>query len=240
MIPAFNACTESPEPGIRTSRTVSAIPITSTSLCPAPTVSSSDELLAGGVEQERSLQRRLGEAAEMAARPHRADEDARVEEVVGEPDPVAQERALGERARRIDRDDADGLLRLAHVPDDRADQRRLADPGRAGDADDVGGARLRVELADELVRERVAVLDEADRTRERPPVAAPDPAGELLERPGLARGQTPGSPRAASERARRASSPATRYAAAAPPHTQRAPNASVSAPAATIPTPSSA
>ena len=32
MIPAFSACTESPEPGISTSTTVSAIPITSTSL----------------------------------------------------------------------------------------------------------------------------------------------------------------------------------------------------------------
>ena len=39
MMPAFSACTESPEPGISTSRTVSATPITSTSLCPAPTVS---------------------------------------------------------------------------------------------------------------------------------------------------------------------------------------------------------
>ena len=39
MIPAFSACTESPEPGMSTSRTVSAIPVTSTSLCPAPTVS---------------------------------------------------------------------------------------------------------------------------------------------------------------------------------------------------------
>ena len=115
MIPAFNACTESPEPGISTSRTVSAIPITSTSLCPAPTVSSSDELLAGGVQQERGLQRRLGEAAEMAARPHRADEDTRVEEVVGEPDPVAEERALGERARRVDRDHADGPICAART-----------------------------------------------------------------------------------------------------------------------------
>jgi hypothetical protein len=39
MIPAFKAWTESPEPGMRTRTTVSAIPITSTSLWPAPTVS---------------------------------------------------------------------------------------------------------------------------------------------------------------------------------------------------------
>ena len=65
-----------------------------------------DDVLAGRVEQEHRLQRRLREPAEMAARPHRADEDAGVEEVVGEPDPVAEQRALRERARRIDRDDA--------------------------------------------------------------------------------------------------------------------------------------
>ena len=39
MIPAFSACTESPEPGMRTRSTASAIPVTSTSLWPAPTVS---------------------------------------------------------------------------------------------------------------------------------------------------------------------------------------------------------
>ena len=39
MIPALSAWIESPEPGMSTRRTVSAIVITSTSLWPAPTVS---------------------------------------------------------------------------------------------------------------------------------------------------------------------------------------------------------
>ena len=39
MIPAFSAWIESPEPGMSTSSTVSAMPITSTSLWPVPTVS---------------------------------------------------------------------------------------------------------------------------------------------------------------------------------------------------------
>ena len=39
MIPAFSAWIESPEPGISTSSTVSATPITSISLWPVPTVS---------------------------------------------------------------------------------------------------------------------------------------------------------------------------------------------------------
>ena len=71
-----------------------------------------DDVLSGRVEHEQRLQRRLREAAEMAARAHRADEDAGVEEVVGEPDPVAEQRAVRERARRVDGDDADGLLLL--------------------------------------------------------------------------------------------------------------------------------
>jgi hypothetical protein len=145
-----------------------------------------DEVLAGRVEQERRLQGRLGEAAEMAARPHRADEDARVEEVIGEADSVAEERTLRERARGVDGDDADCRLGLAHVADERADQRRLAHAGRPGQPDHVGRPGARIELADELVRERVAILDERDRTRERAPVAAPDAVGERVGRPTLA------------------------------------------------------
>ena len=167
MIPAFNACTESPEPGISTSSTVSAIPITSTSLCPAPTVSSRIELLAGGIEEERRLQRRLGEPAEMAARAHRPDEHARIEEVVGKPirSPSSAPRVKG----------LDGSteitptvsLLLAHLTDQRRDQGRLPHARRARDADHEGCARLRIQLLDELVRERVAVLDQRDRARER-------------------------------------------------------------------------
>ena len=49
----------------------------------------------------------------MSAGAHRADEDLGVEEVIGEPDPVAEKRTLGERARGIDRDHADLQLELA-------------------------------------------------------------------------------------------------------------------------------
>src|SRR3954470_5423947 len=56
-----------------------------------------EDVLARGVEDEHGLERRLGEAAEVASRPHRADEDAGIEEVVAEPDPVAEEGALRER-----------------------------------------------------------------------------------------------------------------------------------------------
>ncbi len=85
----------------------------------------------GRVEHEQRLERRLGEAAEVAPRAHRADEDAGIEEVVGQADPVAEQRALGERAGRIDGDDPDRLVLRADVADERAIRRRLADTRRA-------------------------------------------------------------------------------------------------------------
>src|SRR4029077_7925763 len=76
------------------------------------------------------------------------------------------------------------LALLAQVWDQRGDQARLADAGRPGDADRVRAPRLRIELANELCRERVGVLDERDRPRERPAVAGPDAVDETLARPG--------------------------------------------------------
>ena len=99
MIPAFSACTESPEPGIRTSTTSSATLITSTSLCPAPTVSRKTTSVPAASRSKQGLQRGLGQPAEMPTGSHRADEDARVEKVLGEPDPVAEQRSVRERAR---------------------------------------------------------------------------------------------------------------------------------------------
>src|SRR4029079_6642100 len=102
-----------------------------------------DDVLAGRVEHEQSLQCRLGEPAEMASRPQRPDEELGIEEVVAEPDPVAEQRTMRERARGIDRDYADGDIALSHEPDQRRDEARLPDAGRAGDADRAGGAGLR-------------------------------------------------------------------------------------------------
>ena len=108
MIPALSACTESPEPGIRTRSTTSAIADHLDLALARPDGLEEHDVLPGGVDEEQRLEGRLGEPAEMPARAHRADVHAGVEEVVGEPDPVAEQRAAGERARRVDRDDADG------------------------------------------------------------------------------------------------------------------------------------
>ena len=142
-----------------------------------------DHVLAGCVEDQHGLEGRLGDAAQMAAGSHRADEDARIEEVIGQPDPVAEKRPLRERARGVDRDDASRSFEAAHVAEERADQARLADSGRAGDPDRVGASGLGVQVADEVVGERVGALDQRDRPGERPPIAGPDTCGERLARP---------------------------------------------------------
>ena len=143
MIPAFNACTASPEPGMRTSRTVSAIPITSTSLCPAPTVSRKTTSLPAASSTSSAC-------SVASARPPRWP---RV--------PIERMKTSGSRKWSlsrirspssapcvngldgIDRDDADRHVALADVPDQRRDEARLADAGRPGDADRVRGAGLR-------------------------------------------------------------------------------------------------
>ena len=62
-------------------------------------------------------------------------------------------------------------------------RRRLADAGRPGQPDGEGVAGLRIDVADHLVGERVAVLDEGDRTRERAAVARQHGLDEALARP---------------------------------------------------------
>ena len=62
---------------------------------------------AEGVEQPDDVARRARQAAVAAARGEAADEDARVEEVRLHADAVAEHGAARERARRVDRDDAD-------------------------------------------------------------------------------------------------------------------------------------
>ena len=136
-----------------------------------------DVLAAGGVHEQRGLQRRLAEPAERAAVGHRADEDAGIEEVLGEADAVAEQRAVRERRRRVDREDRDGAVRGAPVLDDRADERRLAGARRAREADDGGVAGVRIDLADELPAGGVVVLDERDRAGERAPVAVEQALG---------------------------------------------------------------
>ena len=146
-----------------------------------------DVVAAGRVHEQRGLQRRLAQPAERAAVGHAADEDAGVEEVLGQADAVAEQRALRERGARVDGEDGDAAVGGAAPGDERADERRLARAGRAGDADDGGVAGLRIDLADELPAARIVVLDERDPARERAAVAAEESLreGALLRHPRI-------------------------------------------------------
>ena len=137
-----------------------------------------DVVLARGVHQQGRLQGRLGEPAQRAPGRHRADEDARVEEVVGEADAVAEDGTVSERARGIDREHPHLAVGLAELRANRPDQGALADAGRPREADDSRLTGAREELRHQPVALGVVVLDQADRARQRPLVPADEALGE--------------------------------------------------------------
>src|SRR6185295_11697036 len=130
----------------------------------------------------------------MPARSHRADEDLGVQEVVGQPDAVTEERALGEGARGVHGDDADRRVLGAHVANERTDEARLPDSGRPGDADPVRITGARIELADELVRERIRALDQRDGTGESAALAGADALDERFESPAAGQSRAGSGP----------------------------------------------
>ena len=69
-----------------------------------------------GVEQADRLRSGEGETSEVATRRHRTDEHARVGGVVLHPHPVAEDRAAGERRRRVDREHRRLEIEAAQVP----------------------------------------------------------------------------------------------------------------------------
>ncbi len=95
-MPALAACTSSPSPGGHTTIVVSASVATSTSDCPAPTVSTIT--VSNPAASSRSTTRRTGlrEAAHLPARRKRADEHAAIGAELAHPDAVAQHRATGD------------------------------------------------------------------------------------------------------------------------------------------------
>jgi hypothetical protein len=93
------------------------------------------------------------------------------EEVLARADAVAEQRALCERRRGVDRQHADRAVPRALELRQRAEQRRLANAGRSREPDDHRLPGARVDLADELPPVRVVVLDQRDAARERALVA---------------------------------------------------------------------
>ena len=131
-----------------------------------------DAVEAERVEHVAHLARRRGEPAERAARRHRADEHARIERDALHADAVAEQRAAGERRRRIDRDDADRQALRAILASDQRGDRALARARRTGDADAARAAELRVQRSEQLIEAGAMVLDDADRAGEGEPFPA--------------------------------------------------------------------
>ena len=91
------ACTSSPISGACTTRVVSAMAATSTSLWPVPTVSRKTSGKPHGVEDGGGRHRRRRQTADVAAGRHGSDEDVRVAGVLLHPHPIAEDRAAGDR-----------------------------------------------------------------------------------------------------------------------------------------------
>ena len=137
-----------------------------------------DAVEAAGVERVDGGARRPRQAAELAARRERADEDVRMRRVRAHADAVAEDRAAADRARRVDRDHGDRVALGEPGAEQRVDQRRLAAAGNAGDADDPGAAGALAPARRGLARAGPVVVDQRQQARERAPVARDRPVGE--------------------------------------------------------------
>ena len=173
MIPAFNACTESPEPGFSTSRRCRRSRSPRPRSAPRrPSRERRDP--SGRVEQERAWS---VASASPPRWPRVPIERMKTpgsrkwsESLIRSPRSAPCVNGLdGSRRSRRRSDRAPGRAGRA------ADQRRLADSRRARDPPRTR-AGLGVEVADQCVGKRVGVLDQGDRPCERPPVARRTPA----------------------------------------------------------------
>ena len=153
-----------------------------------------DDVLAGGVEDERRVAGRAREAAQMPARRHAADEHAFVGRVRLHAQPIAEHGAAAERARGIDGDDADrqrdGARPVSDFGDQPIDERALARAGRAGDADEIRAAGVAENRADQVGARRILVLDQGNRAGHRARVAGEHAVGERHHRASSCRAMT--------------------------------------------------
>jgi len=129
----------------------------------------------------------------VAAGGHAPDEDARVERVTHHPDPVAEDRAPRERARRVDRDDPDLVAGSPPALDDLVAEGALAASGRPGDADDPRPAAALPNISKQARDPWIAILDHPDRASQRPGLAG----HQTLGKPGFGHvSQSTGGPSA--------------------------------------------
>src|SRR5207248_7576394 len=108
------------------------------------------------------------ETARVTAAGHAADEHALIEEAIAHPDAIAEDRAAGERARRIHRHDRHAVVALPVLGCEPRDERALAAAGRPGDTDAARAACLGIEGAKDVGAPALIVLDDGQERREPP------------------------------------------------------------------------
>ena len=124
-----------------------------------------DHVFAERVHENRRFGRCAGDATEMSATCHRANEDVGIGEVFGETNAIAQESAVRKGRARIDRYHADRAPEFARVRDERRTERRLSDSRRSGKPNRQRTSGSIVHRPDEI--RRASGLGERDCTRER-------------------------------------------------------------------------
>lgn len=132
-----------------------------------------DHVEARRVQHPDRLRGSPGEAAQMAARGHGTDVDTRVRGMVRHPDPVPEERAAGERRRRVDGEHGDPLALPPVGGDERRRRRRLADTGGSGQPDDAGVPRQGRQRRHHLAQLRRRPLHQGDEPGHGPRPALP-------------------------------------------------------------------
>ena len=146
-----------------------------------------DHDVEGRRQRVRRGPRRRREPAEPAGRGGRADEDAIVVGVEGDPRPVAEQRAARALGGRVDGEDGDAAPARAPRAHELGQQRRLARAGRSGHADHMrtrlaaerAGGDLAQQPGDLLARGRRAALDQVEHRRRRAQVAVAQAGAEL-------------------------------------------------------------
>ena len=137
----------------------------------------------------------------MSAGGHAPGEHSSVGEVGLHAHAIAEDRAAGERARGIDRNDPDAQAARAQLRDQPIDQRTLARARRAGDADEVRAPGARKNPPDQLRPCSGLVFDQTDGAGDRAWVALQDALGERRTcRCGGGLGHCPSSWRAMTSR----------------------------------------
>src|ERR1051325_7636843 len=139
-----------------------------------------DLRIAGRIENRYRVDSRSGQAAEIAACGHRANENAFVQPKRLHSYPVAENRAPGKRARRIDCNYPDSIPTLAIEQRELIHQRRLAGAGRTRDTDNERASRTLINLLHQRRRAGRAILDLRDGARHRGRLAPAHAFAEIV------------------------------------------------------------